>query len=68
MSMLALFFPWVVLLVYDNPGGAVVALILQATIIGWLPASVWAWRVVHHQDKPKSEEQIMSEEKHKVDK
>ncbi|NDC41531.1 MAG: YqaE/Pmp3 family membrane protein [Chitinophagia bacterium] len=44
MSMLAIFFPWMVLLIHDNPGGAVVALILQATVIGWIPASIWAWR------------------------
>lgn len=51
MSLLAIFFPWIVLLLYDNPGGALVALILQATGIGWIPASIWAWRVVH-QDNP----------------
>lgn len=47
MSMLAVFFPWIVLLIEDNPGGAVFALILQASIIGWIPASMWAWRIVH---------------------
>ena len=47
MSILAVFFPWIVMLIYDNPGGALVALILQATLIGWIPASVWAWRTVY---------------------
>ena len=47
MSTLALFFPWVILLIDDNPGGAFLALILQATFIGWIPASIWAWRIVH---------------------
>ncbi|CAM4414308.1 MAG: hypothetical protein LEGION0403_FIIPPAGN_00953 [Legionella sp.] len=28
----------------DNPGGAFVALVMQATLIGWPFASVWAWR------------------------
>ena len=28
-------------------GGAILALILQATLIGWIPASMWAWRVSH---------------------
>lgn len=35
-------FPWIVLLLDDNPGGAIIALIMQATIIGWIPASIWA--------------------------
>lgn len=51
MSLLAISFPWVVLLLNDNPGGAIFALILQATAIGWIPASIWAWRVVHPKQK-----------------
>jgi len=37
-----IFFPWLTLLILDNPGGAIVALIMQATLIGWIPASFWA--------------------------
>lgn len=47
LSILAIFIPWLVLLIKDNPGGAVVALIMQATLIGWPFASVWAWRTVN---------------------
>lgn len=46
MNILAVFLPWLALLLADNPGGAVLALMMQATIIGWIPASMWAWRVV----------------------
>jgi uncharacterized membrane protein YqaE (UPF0057 family) len=45
LSILAILFPWVVLLINDDPIGAIIALILQASIIGWIPASVWAWRI-----------------------
>lgn len=45
MIVLAFCFPWLVLLICDNPGGAIVALIMQASIIGWIPASVWAYRI-----------------------
>ena len=51
MSIIAVIFPWLALLIYDNPGGAVVALIMQATAIGWIPAGIWAWRVVHAGEK-----------------
>lgn len=56
MSTLAIFFPWVVMLIEDNLGGALLALILQATVIGWIPASMWAWRVVHEARAKKKKE------------
>jgi uncharacterized membrane protein YqaE (UPF0057 family) len=59
-SCLAIFLPWVVLLMDDNPGGAFLALILQGSLIGWIPASVWAWGIVHknkqtRKSKPKKD-------------
>jgi len=51
MAILAILLPWLVLLLHDNPGGAFVALILQATVIGWPFASVWAWRLVYPDQK-----------------
>lgn len=54
LSVVALFLPWLVLLVDDNPGGAVVALIMQATLIGWPFASMWAWRTIY---PPKPEQE-----------
>ena len=56
-SMLAIFVPWVILLMYGNIGGAIISLILQATIIGWIPAAIWAWRTLHGTlNKPDSTE------------
>ena len=55
MNLLAIFFPWVVFLIYDNPGAALIALIMQTTIIGWIPASVWAWQTVHPKKKKEKE-------------
>jgi uncharacterized membrane protein YqaE (UPF0057 family) len=46
LKILALFFPWLVFLIEDDPVGALIALLMQASIIGWLPASIWAWRTV----------------------
>lgn len=53
---IALFFPWVILLLNDNPGGALVAFLLQATVIGWIPATIWALKIVNEDEKnPKKE-------------
>ena len=43
--LLSIFFPWIVLLIADNPGGALVALVMQVTVLGWPFASMWAWRI-----------------------
>ena len=53
MLLLAVVFPWIVLLLEDNPGGALIALVLQATTIGWPLASWWAWNVVQNKSKEK---------------
>ena len=55
MTCLALFFPWIVLLIEDNPGGALVALIMQASVIGWIPASLWALRTAKESRLAKAE-------------
>lgn len=57
MLFLAVFFPWIVLFLDDNPGGGVVALIMQASLIGWLPASLWAWKVVAENEKAELKKQ-----------
>ncbi|KTD76641.1 hypothetical protein [Legionella waltersii] len=46
-SVLSVFLPWLVLLFKDNPGGALLALLMQATVIGWPFASIWAWRTIN---------------------
>ncbi|MCC5791185.1 MAG: hypothetical protein JJT82_01050 [Legionellaceae bacterium] len=47
LKFLAVFFPWLALLLCDNPGGAVIALVMQVTLIGWPFASSWAWKEVN---------------------
>lgn len=47
LKTIAVFFPCIIIFFDDNPGGALLALILQATIIGWIPAAMWALRIVN---------------------
>ncbi|WED42714.1 hypothetical protein [Legionella cardiaca] len=60
---IAIFFPWIILLLDDNPGGAVVALIMQATVIGWIPAGIWALRVVKENSPPKKHKKLSEDNK-----
>jgi len=51
--LLALFLPWVVFFTMGKVGQGVLCLILQCTIIGWLPATIWAFVSIagYHADK-----------------
>lgn len=51
MSFLAIFFPWLVLLIKDDPAGALIAIVMQVTVIGWIPASMWAFRSIRPKEK-----------------
>lgn len=48
---LVVFFPWLVLLINDDPVGAIIAMAMQVTIIGWIPASIWARRSIKSAEK-----------------
>lgn len=52
--MVAILFPWAIIFYDDNPLGAFLALAMQATIIGWIPAVIWAWKILHRtpEEKP----------------
>jgi uncharacterized membrane protein YqaE (UPF0057 family) len=51
--VLALFFPWAVFFTMGKIGQGILCLLLQISIIGWLPATIWAFVSVggYHADK-----------------
>lgn len=40
--LIALIFPWLTFFTIGRPFAGVICLILQITLIGWLPAAIWA--------------------------
>ncbi|HVT62733.1 MAG TPA: hypothetical protein VHD33_04510 [Legionellaceae bacterium] len=60
--MVAIFFPAIIIFADDNPLGAILALILQASVIGWIPAMLWAWGIVHRPPPPTPQETITPEQ------
>ncbi len=40
--LLAIFLPFVVFFTIGRPIAGIVCLVLQITLIGWLPAAIWA--------------------------
>ena len=46
--LLALFLPWLTFFTMGMVGSGIICLILQITVIGWLPASIWAFFAVNN--------------------
>ncbi|NNP73716.1 hypothetical protein A7P53_14080 [Acinetobacter defluvii] len=40
--LIALIFPWLTFFTIGRPIAGVMCLLLQITLIGWLPATIWA--------------------------
>lgn len=40
--IISLFFPWLTFFTIGRPVAGVISLILQITLIGWIPATIWA--------------------------
>jgi uncharacterized membrane protein YqaE (UPF0057 family) len=40
--IIALFFPWLTFFTIGRPVAGFICLLLQITMVGWLPATIWA--------------------------
>ena len=40
--LIALFLPWLTFFTIGRPIAGIVCLVLQVTLFGWLPATIWA--------------------------
>ena len=40
--LIALIFPWLMFFTIGRPIAGLICLVLQITIIGWVPAAIWA--------------------------
>jgi uncharacterized membrane protein YqaE (UPF0057 family) len=40
--IISLFLPWLTFFTIGRPIAGIICLILQITVIGWLPATIWA--------------------------
>jgi len=51
--VIALFFPWISFFTIGKIGQGILCLILQLTLLGWLPATIWAMVAIngHNADK-----------------
>jgi uncharacterized membrane protein YqaE (UPF0057 family) len=40
--LIALILPWLSFFTIGRPGAGIICLILQLTVLGWVPAAIWA--------------------------
>ncbi|HOI65878.1 MAG TPA: YqaE/Pmp3 family membrane protein [Thiomonas arsenitoxydans] len=40
--LIAIFLPWLVFFTIKRPIAGIICLVLQLTVIGWIPATIWA--------------------------
>ena len=48
--VIALLLPWLSFFTMGMPLSGVVCLVLQVTLIGWLPATIWAFYTIYNYD------------------
>ena len=58
--LLALFFPWAVFFTIGKVGQGFLCLLLQITLIGWLPATIWAFVSIGNYNADKRTDRIIS--------
>ena len=57
--VLALFLPWLTFFTMGMVGSGIICLILQLTVIGWLPATIWAFFAINNYKADQRNEQLI---------
>ncbi|HVC52562.1 MAG TPA: YqaE/Pmp3 family membrane protein [Stellaceae bacterium] len=58
--LVALFFPWISFFTIGKIGQGFICLLLQLTVIGWLPATIWAMVSVGSYNADKRTDRIVN--------
>lgn len=59
MYFLAIFIPWLALFIINKPIQGLVCLLLWITLIGWLPAAIWAIMAVNNHNADKRNKELI---------
>ena len=60
--LIALILPWLVFFTIGRPLAGIVCLILQVTLIGWIPAAIWAVYALSQYNTDQKIEQAMRQQ------
>jgi len=57
--LLAFFFPWLTFFTMGKFGQGIICLFLQLTILGWVPAVIWAFFSISDYNRQKETDRLM---------
>ncbi len=60
MIAVAVLLPWLALMLRGRPVQGIFCLILQITVVGWIPAAVWAIMVVNSDNQERRHREMMN--------
>jgi uncharacterized membrane protein YqaE (UPF0057 family) len=58
--LVALFLPWVVFFTMGKVFQGILCLVLQCTVIGWVPATIWAFISISNYNADKRTDRMVS--------
>ncbi|PPD14832.1 MAG: YqaE/Pmp3 family membrane protein [Methylobacterium sp.] len=59
MIAVAILLPWLALMLRGRIFQGIICLILQITLIGWLPAAIWAVMVVNNDNQERRHKELI---------
>ncbi len=60
--LLALLIPWLQFFTIGRPGAGIICLILQITLIGWIPAASWSVYALSQYQTDQKIQQVMNKD------
>ena len=57
--IIALFLPWLVFFTMGKVGQGILCLFLQITVVGWLPATIWAFISISNYNADKRTDRVI---------
>lgn len=61
--LIAIFLPWLLFFTIGRPFAGIICLILQLTLVGWIPAALWAVYALSQFNTAKQIEQALGQPK-----
>lgn len=60
MTAVAILLPWLALFLRGRVFQGILCLILQITLIGWIPAAIWALMVVNNDNQERRHQEMLN--------
>lgn len=59
MVAVAILLPWLALMLRGRIGQGILCLLLQITVIGWIPAAIWALVIINNDNQERRHQEML---------